>query len=288
MCPGNPRAQGKTNPPYEATFVFDNDFSALLPESARWPEVHDPLFTAESVRGVCRVVCFSPRHDLTLAEMDEKSVVRVIDTWAAETATLGAHYPWVQVFENKGLAMGCSNLHPHGQIWASSFVPNEAVKEDTHQRAYAKRNGESLLLRYAAREIAMGERVVATNSHWLAVVPYWAIWPFETLILPRRTIARLPDLEPADRSALAALLGDLLGRYDRLFQVSFPYSMGWHGAPFGDSSSAHWQLHAHIYPPLLRSATVRKYMVGYEMLAAPQRDLTAEDAARRLRELNAP
>lgn len=285
LCPGNRRARGQANPIYERTFVFDNDFSALLAEPAAISGTSDPLFTFEEARGACRVVCFSPRHDLSLAEMDGESVAAVIDAWARETAELGARYPWVQVFENKGAAMGCSNPHPHGQIWASSFVPNEASKEDVQQRVYLDRHGTNMLVDYAARELDAGQRVVHANERWLAVVPYWATWPFETLIVPRHRVARFPDLDTRQRVALASLLRDLLSRYDLLFDVSFPYSMGWHGAPFDGGSVAHWQLHAHVYPPLLRSATVRKHMVGYEMLALPQRDLTAEDAARRLRGL---
>ncbi|HXX68976.1 MAG TPA: UDP-glucose--hexose-1-phosphate uridylyltransferase [Polyangiaceae bacterium] len=285
LCPGNRRVRGDCNPRYSSTFVFDNDFSALLPPPTPPSMASDPLFVTEAVAGVCRVVCFSPRHDLSLAEMDPASVGAVIDTLAMQTAELGARYPWVQVFENKGSAMGCSNPHPHGQIWASSFVPNEAAKEDARQRAYLERHGTSLLDDYARRELDAGERIVLANAHWVALVPFWATWPFETLIVPRRHVARLPDLEAPERATLAAFLHELLGRYDLLFDVSFPYSMGWHGAPFDAGSIAHWQLHAHVYPPLLRSATVRKHMVGYEMLALPQRDLTAEDAAGRLRRL---
>lgn len=285
LCPGNRRARGDVNPMYAHTFVFDNDFGALLPEAVAFPTARDPLFAAESAVGVCRVVCFSPRHDLSLAQMDSESVGAVIDTLASQTAELGSRYPWVQVFENKGSAMGCSNPHPHGQIWASSFVPNEAAKEDAHQRAYLERHGVNMLEDYVRRELEAGERLVHANAHCVALVPFWATWPFETLIIPRRRVARLPDLDPVERAALAALLHELLGRYDLLFEVPFPYSMGWHGAPFAADSVAHWQLHAHVYPPLLRSASVRKHMVGYEMLALPQRDLTAENAARRLRDL---
>lgn len=272
---------------YERTFVFDNDFSALVPDARAPVQVSDPLFAAEGATGICRVVCFSPRHDLSLAGMDMESVEAVIAALALQTEELGSRYPWVQVFENKGATMGSSNPHPHGQIWASNFVPNEAAKEDAHQRAYLDRTGSSLLLDYVGRELESGERLVHLNAHWLAVVPFWAVWPFETLIVPRDPVTRLPELAAEARTGLAALLGDVLRRYDRLFGVPFPYSMGWHGAPFdvGRGGVAHWQLHAHVYPPLLRSASVRKHMVGYEMLALPQRDLTAEEAARRLREL---
>ena len=289
LCPGNRRARGDVNPRYEATFAFDNDFGALLdelPGADGAVDASDPLFATEPVRGVCRVLCFSPRHDLTLAEMDEPSIARVVDLWAAETASLGARFAWVQVFENKGKAMGCSNLHPHGQVWASEFLPNEAAKEHRLQREYFERRGTPLLVDYARREAELGMRVLCANADWLAVIPYWAIWPYEAMILPRRHVRRMPDLTPSERTGLAALLRELLGGYDRLFGVSVPYSMGWHGAPFGDGPNEHWQLHAHVYPPLLRSATVRKYMVGYEMLAEPQRDLTPERACVRWREPN--
>jgi UDPglucose--hexose-1-phosphate uridylyltransferase len=284
LCPGNQRAQGQANPAYTSTFVFDNDFSALLPDAPTAGAAPDPLLVSEPVAGVCRVMCFSPRHDLTLAEMPPGDIATVVDAWAAETTALGARYPWVQVFENKGAVMGCSNPHPHGQIWASSSLPNQAAVEDRQQRAYAEAHGRRLLLDYAAREQAAGARVVCEAPGWLALVPYWAVWPFETLLLPTRPVGRLPDLRADERAGLATLLARLLGGYDRLFDVSFPYSMGWHGAPFAPGSSAHWQLHAHVYPPLLRSATVKKFMVGYEMLGEPQRDLTPEQAAARLRE----
>jgi UDPglucose--hexose-1-phosphate uridylyltransferase len=286
LCAGNVRAGGARNPPYTGTFVFDNDFPALLPDTPEGAAAgSDPLFRADGVRGACRVVCFSPRHDLTLAELDPAGVAAVIDTFAAETAALGARYRWVQAFENKGAVMGCSNPHPHGQIWASTALPNEAAAEDRAQRAYAEAHGRPLLVDYAERERAAGARVVCESAGFVAVVPYWAAWPFETLLLPRRRVARLPDLAAAERADLAACLGTLLRAYDRLFAVSFPYSMGWHGAPYGDEASDHWQLHAHFFPPLLRSAAVKKFMVGYEMLAEPQRDLTPEQAAQRLRDV---
>jgi UDPglucose--hexose-1-phosphate uridylyltransferase len=218
--------------------------------------------------------------------MDEAGIAAVIDMWATETSSLGARFPWVQVFENKGQAMGCSNPHPHGQVWASDFLPNEALKEDRLQREYFERHRSSLLLDYARREAERGARVLCENQDLIAVIPYWATWPYEALVLPRRPVARLPELGASERASLAALLRVLLGGYDRLFRVSVPYSMGWHGAPFTREATEHWQLHAHVYPPLLRSATVRKYMVGYEMLAEPQRDLTPERACARWREAN--
>ena len=305
LCPGNERAGGLQNPNYNGTFVFTNDFAALLPDVPDASPTH-PLLQTEAVRGTSRVICFSPRHNLTLPEMDLPDIRRVINTWADQTTELGQTYRWVQVFENKGAAMGCSNPHPHGQIWALDALPNEPFKEDSNQRRYWEENGRPLLLDYANVEGKKQERIVVENEHWLAVVPYWAVWPFEILLLPRRHVLRLPDLADDERDTLADILKRLLTRYDNLFETSFPYSMGWHGAPFPDPHlrealvaakqptgnlpevdlHAHWQLHAHFYPPLLRSATVRKFMVGFEMLAEAQRDLTAEQAANRLRQLS--
>jgi UDPglucose--hexose-1-phosphate uridylyltransferase len=285
LCPGNERAGGARNPEYESTFVFTNDFAALLPDVPEASVAPNPLLRAQSEQGTCRVICFSPRHDLTLPEMAVEDIRRVVDVWMEQTEELSQHYRWVQVFENKGAIMGCSNPHPHGQIWAGSVLPNEAAKEERQQRAYFEAHGEPLLVAYAELETDLQERTVVENEHWLAVVPYWAVWPFETLLLPRRHMLRLPDLTDAERDALAGILKRLLTKYDNLFEVSFPYSMGWHGAPYGEGERPYWQLHAHIYPPLLRSATVKKFMVGYEMLAEAQRDLTAERAAERLRAL---
>jgi UDPglucose--hexose-1-phosphate uridylyltransferase len=229
------------------------------------------------------VICFSPRHDLTLAEMSVPDIRKVVDVWSDQTVELGRHYQWVQLFENKGAIMGCSNPHPHGQVWAGSALPNEAAAEDQHQRAYLQAHKSNLLLDYVRREREVRERVVVENQDWLAVAPFWAVWPFETLLLPRRHVLRMPELLPPEREALADILKRLLTRYDNLFQVSFPYSMGWHGAPHVAGDQSHWQLHAHFLPPLLRSATVKKFMVGYELLAEAQRDLTPEQAAERLR-----
>ncbi|MGQ9501550.1 MAG: UDP-glucose--hexose-1-phosphate uridylyltransferase [Anaerolineae bacterium] len=285
LCPGNTRAGGVRNPEYTGTFVFTNDFPALLPDVLPQRSTSHPLLVAEGERGTCRVVCFSPRHDLTLAEMSLVEIRAVVDVWASQVAELGRSYCWVQVFENKGEMMGCSNPHPHGQIWAGSALPDAPAKEDRQQAAYFTVRGVPLLLDYLALEQEQGVRIVVENAYWLAVVPFWAIWPFETLLLPKRHVLHLPMLDEAERNALADVLKRLLTRYDNLFQVSFPYSMGWHGIPYGMGECQHWQLHAHFYPPLLRSATVRKFMVGYEMLAEAQRDLTAEQAAERLRAL---
>ena len=283
LCPGNARASGDTNPDYDTTYVFTNDFPALVPEVEPVTAQASPLLLAEVEAGTCRVLCFSPRHDLALAKMDDDALVAVVDMWADQTAELGRTYTWVQVFENKGESMGASNPHPHGQVWAGTALPNTIAAEDRHQATYLADHGSSLLVDYVAEEAADGARMVVENDHWVVVVPYWAVWPFETLVLPRRPVTRLPDLDATERRALADLLRRVLTRYDNLFEHPFPYSMGWHGAPFHDAPVDHWQLHAHVYPPLLRSASVRKFMVGYELLAEEQRDLTAESAAARLR-----
>lgn len=284
LCPGNRRAENERNPDYESTFVFTNDFAALLPDAPDLPLSVHPLLRAEGVRGTCRVVCFSPRHDLTLARMAQREVRAVVDLWAEQVQELSEEYAWVQVFENRGEMMGSSNPHPHGQIWAQSELPTEAKREDDQQREYYDKTGKPLLLELLTVERG-SERVVLENDHWLALVPFWAVWPFETLLIPKRHITHLPGLQPEERDALSDILRLLLTRYDNLFETSFPYTMGWHGAPSG-KDGAHWQLHAHFYPPLLRSATVRKFMVGYELLAEAQRDLTAEGAAARLRTLS--
>jgi len=289
LCPGNVRANGERNPQYESTYVFTNDFAALLPDAPPAPETGHPLLQMQTQRGTCRVLCFSPRHDLTLAEMPGPDIRRVVDAWAEQVIELGEQWRWVQVFENRGAMMGASNPHPHGQIWAGDTLPTEPDKEDREQRRYYYQHSSPLLLDYLDLELAQRERIVVENEHWLAVVPFWAVWPFETLLLPKRRVLRLPDLDDAQRHALADILKRLLVRYDNLFEASFPYSMGWHGAPTGPDlgqDMGHWQLHAHFYPPLLRSATVRKFMVGYEMLGEPQRDITAEQAAARLRDLS--
>ena len=287
LCPGNQRAGEAVNPAYGSTFWFVNDFSALLPDTPPAQSSNDPLLRVQPARGECRVLCFSPRHDLTLAEMAPMDIVKVVDLWAEQVADLGRRYSWVQVFENKGAIMGCSNPHPHGQVWAGDFLPNEAAAEDRQQRDYFQSRATRLLLDYAVRELESRQRVVAVNADWVAVVPFWAVWPFEILLMPLRPVTQLTELSESERSNLAAILREVLVRYDNLFEVSFPYSMGWHGAPHGRGDSSHWQLHAHFYPPLLRSATVKKFMVGYEMLAEAQRDLTPEQAAQRLREVPA-
>jgi UDPglucose--hexose-1-phosphate uridylyltransferase len=285
LCPGNTRANGAVNPGYDRTFVFTNDFAALQPDSSS-AVVTDGLLRAVGEPGTCRVLCYSPRHDLTMAGMEPADVRRIVDLWADETTELGARFGWVQVFENRGEAMGASNPHPHGQIWATSELPGEPTREDDGQRRYHAATDRRLLLDYAAQEHG-GSRVVVENADWLVVVPFWAIWPFETLIIPRRSADRLADLDPPARDGLSEALIDLLRRYDRLFGQPFPYSMGWHQAPFDGQRRDHWQLHAHVYPPLLR-ATVRKFMVGYELLSESQRDISPEEAAERLRNASPP
>ena len=284
LCPGNQRVTGEVNPDYRGTFVFTNDFAAIMADTPPC-DSDDPLFRMQAEQGTSRVICFSSDHSKTLPELSAAELRQVVDCWAGQVEDLGRHYRWVQVFENKGAVMGCSNPHPHGQVWAQSQLPSLVAREDRHQAAYYADTGEPMLLAYARRELEAGERLVVANDDWLVVVPYWACWPFETLLLPRFAVTRLPQLDDRQRDSLAAILRRITTRYDNLFNTAFPYSMGWHGAPCDGAEHPEWQLHAHFFPPLLRSATVRKFMVGYEMLAESQRDLTAEQAARRLREL---
>jgi UDPglucose--hexose-1-phosphate uridylyltransferase len=280
LCPGNTRANGARNPDYASTYVFTNDFAALRPDAGD-EHLHDGLLAAEAQPGTCRVLCFSPRHDLTLTGMPLKSVREVVDLWATQTTELGGQNRWVQIFENRGEAMGASNPHPHGQIWAGAALPERAAREDATQRHHREQTGRRLLLDVVEQESG-GIRVVEEDREWLALVPFWAVWPFETLLVARRPAARLGDLDDGSRDALARLLQRLMRRYDGLFGQPMPFSMGWHQAPFDAGPHDHWQVHAHFMPPLLE-ATKRKFMVGYELLAEPQRDITAEDAAERLR-----
>ena len=287
LCPGNKRAGDAENPAYVSTNVFTNDFAALLPgtEYVEAGNNFSELIKNMNVQGTCRVVCFSPRHDLTLAEMSVENIGQVIETWKTQLAELGVAYKWVQIFENKGAVMGCSNPHPHGQIWAQDVLPNEASAEELSQREYLLTHKHPLLVDYLKEELEAEERIVTQNDDWAVVVPYWAVWPFETMLLPKMPVQRLTDLTEGQNKSLAVIMKDLLVKYDNLFETSFPYSMGWHNAP-GVADEPHWQLHAHYYPPLLRSATVKKFMVGYEMMAEAQRDITAEQAAARLRDLS--
>ena len=297
LCPDAQRATGERNPAYTSVHVFDNDFPAVEAspdnDSAAGPD-NSALFAAQPVSGTCRVICYSPDHDRPMSQLTDTEIARVVDCWADQTRALGAQHRWVQVFENKGEMMGCSNPHPHGQIWATDHLPDELNVEDEQQRLHWSRHGSPMLRQVADHEFE-GPRQVLANEHWLVIVPYWATWPFETLLLPRFGVRRLDEIPVSARATLAGALGDLTRRYDRLFDCEFPYSMGWHGAPYDGTihddthrrgeAALHWQLHAHFFPPLLRSATVRKFMVGYEMLAEPQRDLTPEQAAAQLREL---
>ena len=287
LCPGNTRANGERNPAYAQTFVFENDFAALLPDTPAGSYNHG-LLRAESEGGTARVVCFSPRHDLTLAEIDLDTLTAVVSLWAAQYTELAA-YPdvgYVQMFENRGAMMGASNPHPHGQIWAQQHVPMHVQREDDAQAAYFSANGRSLLTDYLAQELELGERLICENQHFVALVPFWAVWPFEAMVISRRHIGALPELAAEERRDLADIFKRLTTRYDNLFQTSFPYSMGFHQRPTSGPMQPHWHLHAHFLPPLLRSATVRKFMVGYELLGEPQRDITAEQAAARLRALS--
>ncbi|XP_023327661.1 galactose-1-phosphate uridylyltransferase [Eurytemora carolleeae] len=290
LCPGVTRPNGDVNPQYTSTFIFNNDFPALLEEVPEPPPSDNPLFRSAAAKGTCKVMCFSPKSNVTIPIMSIEEMRQVINTWVEELQELGKKFKWVQIFENKGEAMGCSNPHPHCQIWASSFLPNEAAAKDRNMMNYKITMGTNLLLDYAKQEEEKNERIVVSNNDWLALVPYWAVWPYETMIIPRtRHILRMTDLTDDEKTSLADIMKKLTTKYDNLFECSFPYSMGFHGAPTGPGCEGedfdHWQFHAIYFPPLLRSATVKKHMVGYEMLANCQRDLTAEQAAERLRSL---
>lgn len=286
LCPGNPRAGGKRNPAYTSTFVFENDYPALYPDVPSAECNTADLLVARSERGRSRVVCFSPNHSLTLARMSVEAICGVVEAWRREYSELGAigHIRTVQIFENRGAMMGASNPHPHGQIWATESVSVELAKEEASQRAWRDAKGGCLLCDYAALERSLGQRLVAGNDHFLAVVPFWAVWPFEVLLVSTRHLTGMDELLPEESHALAAALKELTSRYDRVFETPFPYTMGFHQRPT-DGAYPHFHFHAHFYPPLLRSAEVRKFMVGFEMLGNPQRDITPETAAERLRSL---
>jgi UDPglucose--hexose-1-phosphate uridylyltransferase len=301
LCPGNLRAGGERNPVYSGTYVFDNDYPALLlpqgsigvqpptdPWSRRQRQGSQVFFTAEPEYGLCRVVCFSPRHDLTIPELSQSHLKTVVGTWIDQTAELSGldFIQYVQIFENKGAMMGASNPHPHCQVWATSQIPTEPSKELRAQSDYFSHSGTCLLCEYLKLELKTGERVIASNQQFTALVPFWAVWPYEILLLSNRHVPDLLNLDEKEITGLADMLQQVITRYDNLFEISFPYSMGFHQAPFDGSEHSGWHLHAHYYPPLLRSATVRKFMVGFEMLASPQRDLTPEFAAETLRSLN--
>jgi len=290
LCPGNERAGGALNPQYDSTFVFDNDFAALKPDlpHAAVSETGKGLLIAETEPGVCRVLCFSPRHDMTLAHMDVAAIRKVVDLWADQYRELGdmPEINHVQIFENRGEMMGCSNPHPHGQIWANKTIPNVPHLEQASLTEYRQLNQGCLLCDYVELERVAGERIVCENEHFVALVPFWAIWPFELLLCSKSHIADLTGLHDASRTALADILKGITTRYDNLFETSFPYTMGFHQQPTDGVRHPEWHLHAHYFPPLLRSATVRKFMVGYELLDTPQRDITPEYAAERLRNLS--
>jgi UDPglucose--hexose-1-phosphate uridylyltransferase len=291
LCPGNTRAGGVVNPAYDSVFSFVNDYAALLPEAVPAPDpTSSPLLLAAPARGLCKVLCYHPDHSLTLSRMTGDEIRTVVDAWTGEFEQMAAldWIEYVQIFENRGAMMGASNPHPHCQIWSTGFVPDEPAAETRSQLEYLDKTGRCLLCDYVAAELVAGERVVFENDRFVALVPWWAVWPFEVLIVSRRHVGALPEFDDAERDALADALRRLTTRYDNLFEVSFPYTMGFHQSPVGTQSAvggAHpeWHFHAHFYPPLLRSATVRKFMVGFEMLGMPQRDITAESAAERLR-----
>jgi len=285
LCPGNARAGGARNPRYPGTFVFDNDYPALLPDASDAAVDERGLILAHAEAGICRVVCFSPRHDLTVSRMSPAELRAVVDTWVDQYRSLAA-MPWIrhiQIFENRGALMGASNPHPHCQIWANASIPNEPATEQVSLQAYRDDHDSCLLCDYLELELKLRERLVCENDAFAALVPYWAVWPFETLLLSKRHLGAMNELAERERDLLGDLLIQLTVRYDNLFEIPFPYSMGFHQSPTDGTSHPEWHLHAHYYPPLLRSATVQKFMVGYEMLAAPQRDITAEAAADRLR-----
>lgn len=288
LCPGNVRAGGARTDKYTSTYVFENDYAALKVDAPRFSsdEEGKGILVAEGESGVCRVICFSPRHDLTLAKMSVPEIREVVNVWAEQYRELGARddISYVQVFENRGAMMGASNPHPHGQIWASRSIPNEVVLELRGQGEYLREHGCCLLCAYRELELRLGERVIAKNESFVAVVPYWAVWPFEVMILPLRHIADLEAMTDAERDDFAAMLQAVTSTYDRVFDTPFPYSMGLHPKPSDGEEHPEWHFHAHFYPPLLRSATIRKFMVGYELLGSPQRDITAESAAEVLRQ----
>ena len=287
LCPGNKRANGETNPQYKDTYVFTNDFSALLADTPPLQRNTGGLLMATSERGICRVVNFSPRHDLTLAEMDEREIAKVVTVWQDEFRSLGAerHINHVQIFENKGSMMGNSNPHPHGQIWAQESIPREAAKELQQFKRYYAKKKKSLLADYCTLELRLKERIVYDNGTFTVLVPFWAVWPYETMIVPKRKMANILRFSEKEKKDFANALKTITSKYDNMFKISFPYSAGMHQAPTDGKKHDEWHFHMHFYPPLLRSATVKKFMVGYEMLAEPQRDITPEQSAAILRGL---
>lgn len=285
LCPGNPRAGGAKNPPYERTFVFDNDFPSLTTGATNHAHTHG-LLIAHAEQGICRVLCFSPRHDASIPDLTPAAVRGIVDACVNQFLELGAvpRITHVQIFENRGAIMGASNPHPHCQIWANATVPDIAWREQASQADYLSRRGACLLCDYLSIERDRNDRVVCANDEFTAVVPFWAVWPFEMLVLPNRHVSALDGLTENERNALADILQQVTRRYDNLFDTVCPYSMGFHQRPTDDEAHPEWHLHAHYYTPVLRSAAVHKFMVGYELLASPQRDLTPEVAAATLRE----
>ena len=288
LCPGNKRSDGSVNPDYKDPFVFTNDFSALLPDTPMGEVNEENLLVASSESGICKVICFSPRHDLTLPQMGVDEIVKVIEVWQNEFTEISknASIKYIQIFENKGELMGCSNPHPHGQIWSSSSIPLELSKETSQQKKYFDLYGKSLLSAYLDLELKKQERIVLENEHFVTLVPFWAVWPYETMIVSKRQVQYVTQFNDEEKKSLAKILKQLTAKYDNLFEISFPYSAGMHQAPVNDGAHPEWHWHFHFYPPLLRSATVKKFMVGYEMLANPQRDITAENAAEKLKSLS--
>lgn len=287
LCPGNVRAGGEINPDYKQVFSFTNDFTALQPDVPEAME-NDDFFRFKSERGICRVICFSPRHDLTIPEMEVDAIAKVVELWIDECNELGrlGYINNIQLFENKGSVMGCSNPHPHGQIWAQESIPVELVKKQERQKEYHWKRQSTLLSDYLIKEVEKQERILFRNKHFTILVPFWAVWPFETMIIPHRPMQRITEMSEEEMTELAEAYKWITVKYDNLFEVSFPYSAGIHQAPFNGLDYPEWHWHMLFYPPLLRSATVKKFMVGYEMLANPQRDFTAEQAAERLREVS--
>lgn len=287
LCPGNTRSNGEKNPNYEAVYTFENDFPALLPVNPS--ENHtNGLLEARPESGICKVVCFSPNHALTLPLMENEDIVKLIKLWKQELIELGRlpQINYVQIFENKGEIMGCSNPHPHGQIWSQNSIPNEILKKSRHQKEYWEKHQTSLLGDYLAQELEEKERILDENEHFVSLIPYWAVWPFEAMIIPRKAHSTIAGLNFEEEKAFAEIIKKLTIRYDNLFETSFPYSSGIHQAPTDGEEHPWWHFHLSFYPPLLRSATIKKFMVGYEMFAGPQRDITAEVAAQRLREVS--
>ena len=285
LCPGNSRAGGARNPPYTSTFVFDNDFAALLPDTPAGAQDRGGLLVAAAEPGICRVGCFSPRHDLTVARMRVADLELVVDVWAAQYAELGLQpgIRHVQIFENRGAMMGASNPHPHCQIWATGSIPTEVAAEQRAQEAWRTNRGSCLLCDYLALERESGERLVCENESFAVLVPFWAVWPFETMVVSKCHLSAMDEFDAAERHRLADILKRVTTRYDNVFAAPFPYTMGFHQRPTDGLAHPEWHFHAHFFPPLLRSAAIRKFMVGFEMLGMPQRDITAESAAARLR-----